>query len=65
MYSKIPNLTIGFHGCDISIYKKVLHDNRKLTPSKNEYDWLGNGIYFWEYNYHRAYEFASEKKARG
>jgi len=29
-----------------------------LNPSQNRYDWLGNGIYFWENNYERALDFA-------
>ncbi|MDP4093941.1 MAG: hypothetical protein Q8920_11335 [Bacillota bacterium] len=65
MYSKVPSLTIGFHGCDKSIYDQVIHDNHRLIPSENDYDWLGHGIYFWESNLKRAYEFASEKKSRG
>lgn len=24
MYEKLPNLVLGFHGCDICTYKKVL-----------------------------------------
>lgn len=58
MYSKLPNLVIGFHGCDKSIYNKVLKEHEPLTPSTNPYDWLGNGIYFWENNYQRAYDWA-------
>jgi len=27
-------------------------------PSSNDYDWLGDGIYFWEHNAQRAYDFA-------
>ena len=26
MYEKLPNLVLGFHGCDISTYKKVLKE---------------------------------------
>lgn len=29
-----------------------------LIPSKNGYDWLGVGFYFWENNFERALEFA-------
>ena len=65
MYSKIPSLTIGFHGCDISIYNEVIKNNQRLNSSDNDYDWLGHGVYFWENNLKRAYEFASEKKSRG
>ncbi|WP_010249297.1 hypothetical protein [Acetivibrio cellulolyticus] len=65
MYSKLPSLIIGFHGCDKSIYNQVIKENLRLNPSENDYDWLGNGIYFWENNLVRAYEFALEKKERG
>lgn len=27
MYSKLPNLVIGFHGCDETAYKKVLYNH--------------------------------------
>ncbi len=60
MYSKLPNLTLGFHGCDIETYKKVLYYHKSLKPSKNLYDWLGNGIYFWENSYERAKQWAED-----
>ena len=58
MYEKLPNLVLGFHGCDISTYKKVLIDHENLKASDNQYDWLGNGIYFWENSYQRACDWA-------
>lgn len=58
MYTKLPNLVIGFHGCDQSILEKVLYKHERLCGSKNPYDWLGNGMYFWEGNYQRAVEWA-------
>lgn len=58
MYSKISNLVLGFHGCDISVYDEVISHNQPLKESQNEYDWLGHGIYFWEQNPQRAYEWA-------
>lgn len=58
MYRKLPNLIIGFHGCEKKTFDKVVKDGQQLKASSNEYDWLGNGIYFWEQNYQRAYEWA-------
>ena len=58
MYNKLPNLIIAFHGCDEEVYKKVIFDNEPLKFSYNSYDWLGNGVYFWESNYQRAMEWA-------
>ena len=58
MYSNLPNLIIGFHGCDLSTYEKVLYKHEGLRASHNSYDWLGNGIYFWENSLDRAEEWA-------
>jgi hypothetical protein len=63
MYRAKPGLAIGFHGCDISVRTAVVLNETKLLPSTNDYDWLGNGIYFWENNRHRAIQFAEELQA--
>lgn len=65
MYSKLPNLVIGFHGCDITTYERVLYQHKPLRASTNPYDWLGHGVYFWENNYQRALEWAEEQVAKG
>ncbi len=36
-----------------------------FTPSENDYDWLGHGIYFWEFGLDRAFRFAVEQQRRG
>lgn len=54
-------LTIGFHGCDKAIARGVLLNRLNLLPSHNAYDWLGSGIYFWENDPIRAWEFAKSK----
>lgn len=59
MYEKLPNLVLGFHGCDIETFEKVLFYHENLKASDNTYDWLGNGMYFWENSYQRAYDWAS------
>ena len=61
MYSKPAGLVFGFHGCNIDTYNAVLLKNEHLKPSNNLYDWLGNGIYFWENSYERAAEWAYNK----
>lgn len=35
-----------------------------MNPSTNEYDWLGNGIYFWENSHQRALDWARHKYGR-
>ena len=46
MYSKLPNLVLGFHGCHKDVFDSVVKGGQHLKRSENEYDWLGNGIYF-------------------
>ena len=48
LYSRRSNLVIGFHGCDQSVVEAVIAGKTELLASTNDYDWLGNGIYFWE-----------------
>ncbi len=65
MYDVKPNLLIGFHGCDRSIRDQLLMNPNDYRISRKPYDWLGHGLYFWENNYDRALEWATEKKLRG
>lgn len=61
MYKKLPNLVLGFHGCNHDTYKKVLFNGEALKKSENSYDWLGHGIYFWEQNFIRAQDWARQR----
>ncbi len=64
-YEIASGLVIGFHGCDRSLGEALIRRERKhLLLSRNDYDWLGTGIYFWEGNALRALQFA-EERARG
>lgn len=64
LYSQHPHLQIGFHGCDKSIADAVLNGKEDLKASRNAYDWLGHGIYFWENNAERAMQWAIEQSKR-
>jgi len=53
-------LVIGFHGtCRTASVKLV--DGVPFAPSENDDDWLGHGIYFWEYAHQRAWRWAIDK----
>lgn len=60
-YELLPGLLLGFHGTDAITAERILAGDCHLAPSENEYDWLGHGIYFWEYSPQRAFQFAQEK----
>jgi len=63
MYKTLPHFVLGFHGCDRNVADNILHSGSKhLKQSQNDYDWLGNGIYFWENNPERALQYARQLK---
>lgn len=64
MYSRLPNLVIGFHGCSEEIFNAVVRRGETIRWSTNDYDWLGHGIYFWEQNYERAKLWAEKRSCR-
>lgn len=55
---------VGFHGCDRSVAEKVLSGAEEIKVSKNKYDWLGWGAYFWIDNPIRALRWAQETSLR-
>jgi hypothetical protein len=59
-----PFTVIGFHSCDKEVGLKVLNGEDDLLPSQNSWDWLGEGVYFWEQNPLRAMEYA-QASAKG
>src|SRR5260370_42530222 len=65
MYDIKPNLMFGFHGCDESVRDRLLNQASEIVFSKEKYDWLGHGMYFWENNHERTLQWAKDKKARG
>ena len=50
----------GFHGCHMDAAKEIVA-GVSFLPSQNGYDWLGQGIYFWEDGPSRAAEWARKK----
>jgi len=66
LYQKTPQIVLGFHGCDKSVADKILNSPKEhLTPSVNDYDWLGDGIYFWLNDPERAFEWAMQRCIAG
>lgn len=55
---------VAFHGCDQSVGESVLAGKSTLKPSKNEYDWLGPGTYFWVDSPERGLAWAEELSKR-
>lgn len=64
MHDYQPFTVIGFHSCDKEVGLKVLNGEDELLPSQNAWDWLGEGVYFWEQNPLRALEYAESSAKR-
>ena len=58
--SSWPETVVGYHGCPQEVADLLLA-GQPWQPSANTYDWLGGGIYFWEYAPHRAGDRARER----
>jgi len=55
---------LGYHGCDASVAEKLLA-GAPFKLSQNEYDWLGEGAYFWENDPLRGLQWAEAANRRG
>lgn len=63
MHRLTSSFVLGYHGCDRAIGERLLQ-GEEFLPSNNDYDWLGPGVYFWEANPRRGYQFAVEAAHR-
>jgi len=50
----------AFHGSS-SDRAATIVTLEEFAPSKNDYDWLGHGVYFWEHAPLRAWQWARQK----
>lgn len=53
----ISRIIVGYHGCDPAFAGALIDGSLSVSewkPSRNPYDWLGEGIYFWEHAPGRA-----------
>jgi hypothetical protein len=64
LYSSKPSYVLGFHGLDRDVGKKILNGEENFLHSNNGYDWLGDGIYFWESSPERAKQWAEQSSKR-
>ena len=63
MHDHHHGLVLAFHGCDQKVANEILGGD-SFKKSSNDYDWLGEGIYFWERDPKRALEFATDRAER-
>lgn len=63
MHTLSTSFVLGYHGCSKAVAESLL-SGVPFKRSNNEYDWLGPGIYFWEANPRRGYEFYRDVQRR-
>lgn len=54
---RFSRIVLGYHGCTAEFAEAILRGEVSINQwqmSENPYDWLGHGIYFWEYGPERA-----------
>ena len=49
---------VGYHGTNIESARRILDTG--FIPSRNNYDWLGKGVYFWQDAPYRAWDWAKD-----
>ena len=61
---RYDRVVLAYHGCDAAVAERLLA-GEPFQNSENDYDWLGAGVYFWEYGADRALRFARDQQRRG
>ena len=61
---ELPRSVIGYHGCDRRFAQELISGRANVAEwlaSEKDYDWLGQGVYFWEHAPGRAWHWADER----
>jgi len=53
---------IAYHGCSAETAERI-RAGEPFKQSDNDWDWLGRGVYFWEFGLARAWGWAQEQGA--
>ena len=56
-------IVLAYHGCNRDTAHELLGGS-PFKPSTRDYDWLGEGSYFWENDPLRAYQWATEPRRK-
>jgi len=62
---RFARVVLGYHGCSADFAGSLLSGETTLDDwkeSRNPYDWLGHGIYFWEHAPERARRWAESEQ---
>lgn len=60
-YRDYHRTVVGFHGTLRETALAIVTGERSFKHSKNADDWLGHGVYFWEYAPRQAWKWAAQR----
>lgn len=63
-FSDYHRTVIGYHGTRLSVAKQIVDLTGSFQKSSNPHDWLGTGVYFWEYAPKQAWLWAEQLRKR-
>lgn len=55
------SFVLGYHGCERDLAFDLVARRKPMLPSDKPYDWVGPGVYFWESDPQRAWEWAENR----
>jgi hypothetical protein len=61
-YADYHRTVVGYHGTKRKTALKIVQGEQEFDPSENADDWLGHGVYFWEYAPQQAWLWAAQRK---
>jgi hypothetical protein len=57
-YEDYHRTVVGYHGTGLTAALRIVNRVEGFRWSERDYDWLGRGLYFWEYGPKQALKFA-------
>ncbi|MEX1042746.1 MAG: hypothetical protein WDZ51_19080 [Pirellulaceae bacterium] len=64
IFNDYHRTVVGYHGTKLSTARKIINREKSFNPSENSDDWLGHGVYFWEYAPQQAHWWAKRQSAK-
>lgn len=61
MFKDYNRTVVGYHGTRASTAGEIVSLKATFSPSTNNDDWLGHGIYFWEHGPRNAWQWARHR----
>ncbi len=61
-FSDYHRTVVGYHGTQRSVAEKIVLRTESLQAYHRPHDWMGGGVYYWEYGPKEAWRFAEVRR---